>query len=80
MRAARWTHVVLLTHSHGVFVNKSEFLIEFSHAVLGLLALLVGVGRWLELRLPAGSNRAGGMLWSACLIATGLVLLFYRGG
>jgi putative copper resistance protein D len=71
---------MLLTHSHGVFVNKSEFLIEFSHAVLGLLALLVGVGRWLELRLPAGSNRAGGMLWSACLIATGLVLLFYRGG
>ena len=71
---------MLLTHSHGVFVNKSEFLIEFSHAVLGLLALLVGVGRWLELRLPAASNRAGGMLWSACLIATGLVLLFYQAG
>jgi putative copper resistance protein D len=71
---------LLLTHSHGVFVTKSEFLIEFSHAVLGLLAVLVGVGRWLELRLPAPNARVAGVLWSACLVATGLVLLFYREG
>jgi copper resistance protein D len=69
---------LLLTHSHSVFATRSEFLIEVSHAVLGLLALFVGVGRWLELRLPAPSNRAAGLLSAVCLIGVGLVLLFYR--
>ena len=69
---------LLLTHSHSVFATRSEFLIEVSHAVLGLLAVLVGVGRWLELRLPQPASPAAGVLWTTCFIAVGLVLLFYR--
>jgi putative copper resistance protein D len=69
---------MLLTHSHSVFATRSEFLIELSHAVLGLLAVLLGVGRWLELRLAGPASRAAGLLWPLCLIAVGFVLLFYR--
>jgi putative copper resistance protein D len=69
---------MLLTHSHSVFATRSEFLIELSHGLLGLLAVLIGVGRWLELRLAEPANRAAGLLWPVCLTAVGLMLLFYR--
>jgi putative copper resistance protein D len=71
---------MLLTHSHTVFATKSEFLIEFSHAALGLLAVTIGVGRWLELRLAGTQSRAAGVLWSLGLIAVACVLLVYREG
>jgi copper resistance protein D len=88
LSATRWRFVfpvlcvvggaMLLTHSHTVFATKSEFLIELSHAVLGFLAVMVGVGRWLELRLPHRGSHAAGVAWSMCLIGVAWVLIFYR--
>jgi putative copper resistance protein D len=69
---------LLLTHSHTVFAVKSEFLIEASHNAIGFLAVEMGIGRWLELRLPKPVNRLPGLLWTACLMLVGFVLLFYR--
>ena len=47
---------MLLSHSHAAQNLKDEFLLEVTHAPLGLLALLIGWGRWLELRLPEGRS------------------------
>jgi putative copper resistance protein D len=52
--------------------------LEVSHAPLGLLALLVGWARWLELRLPAGRRRLPGVLWPLGLVLAGALLLGYR--
>jgi putative copper resistance protein D len=69
---------LMLTHSHSVFATKWAFLIEVSHNALGVLAVLAGASRWLELRLPGRQGRLAGTVWPACLALTGLVLLFYR--
>ncbi|HEX6212704.1 MAG TPA: CopD family protein [Methylomirabilota bacterium] len=70
---------LLLTHSHAMFDLKDEFLIEVTHAPIGILGAFLGWGRWLELRLP-GAGRGPGWFWTACLIAVGLILLVYREG
>jgi putative copper resistance protein D len=70
---------LLLTHSHAMFNLKDEFLTEVTHTPLGLLGAFAGWGRWLELRLP-GAGRGPGWLWTACLIAVGLILVVYREG
>ena len=70
---------LLLTHSHATFDLKDEFLIEVTHAPIGILGAFLGWGRWLELRLP-GAGRGPGWFWTACLIAVGLILLVYREG
>ncbi len=69
---------LLLTHSHAPFVSKWTFLIEVSHNAIGFLAVLLGMSRWLELRLAPPANRIPGFLWNACMIAVGYILLFYR--
>ncbi len=69
---------LLLTHCHSPFVSKWAFLIEVSHNAIGFLAVLMGIGRWLELRLTPPANRFPGFLWTVCMIAVGTVLLFYR--
>ena len=69
---------LLLTHSHASLNIKEEFLNELTHAPLGLLGVLVGWGRWLELRLPEASARLPRWLWSGALVAVGLLLLLYR--
>jgi len=70
---------LLLTHSHSVFALKWAFLIEVSHNAIGILAVMMGGGRWLELQLPEGEGRrAAGLLWPLCFIMVGVVLLFYR--
>jgi putative copper resistance protein D len=69
---------LMLTHSHSVFATKWAFLIEVSHNALGILAVLAGAARWLELRLPGREARLAGTVWPACLALTGLVLLIYR--
>ena len=69
---------VLLTHTHVATGLKSEFLIEVSHAGIALFAVLAGIGRWLELRLPPPAPRLAGVLWTGSLMAIGLLLLFYR--
>jgi putative copper resistance protein D len=88
LAGSRWQYVfpslcfaggaLMLTHSHSVFAIKWAFLIEVSHNAIGLLAVLIGAGRWLELRLPPPSNRFPAILWPVCLMLVGLVLLFYR--
>jgi putative copper resistance protein D len=68
---------LLLTHSHAMFNLKDEFLIEVTHAPLGILGLALGWARWLELRLPA-AGPGPGWLWRTCLTAVGVLLLIYR--
>jgi putative copper resistance protein D len=69
---------LLLSHSHASQNLKDEFLLEVTHAPLGLLALLVGWGRWLEVRLPEGRARVPGALWAVGLVLIGALLIIYR--
>jgi putative copper resistance protein D len=69
---------ILLTHSHAMFSLKNEFLAEVSHAPMGILAVFLGWGRWLELRLPESDRRIPGWVWAISMLAIGLILLFYR--
>jgi putative copper resistance protein D len=69
---------LLLTHSHEAQNLKDEFLLEVTHAPLGLLAMLTGWARWLELRLPAARRRLPGSLWAVGLALIGVLLIFYR--
>jgi putative copper resistance protein D len=69
---------LLLTHSHASLNLKAEFLLEITHAPLGVLGLLVGWGRWLEVRLPPPGGRRAGVLSGAAMVATGLLLLLFR--
>lgn len=68
----------LLTHSHNLFNLKEEFLVEITHIPLGLLGIMVGWSRWLELRLPPGNPRALSWLWAGGLALIGILLLLYR--
>ena len=69
---------LLLTHSHASLNLKAEFLIEVTHAPLGVLGIAVGWGRWLELRLAPGEDSLPGRAWAAALVGVGLLLVFYR--
>ncbi|HSE03389.1 MAG TPA: CopD family protein [Methylomirabilota bacterium] len=69
---------MLLSHSHAAQNLKDEFLLEVTHAPLGVLALVIGWGRWLELRLPDGRRRVPGLLWAVALVLVGGLLLIYR--
>ena len=69
---------MLLSHSHAAQNLKDEFLLEVTHAPLGLLALVIGWGRWLELRLPEGRRRVPGALWAVGLVLVGALLIIYR--
>lgn len=68
---------LLLAHSHERLALKSEFLIEANHVVLGILAVIMGVGRWLELRLDTIESDWAGWVWRVSFILFGLFLLFY---
>ena len=70
--------ILLLTHVHEVSNSRSLFFMELSHLPLGLLSLLAGWSRWLELRLPSDRRAASGRLWGPALAAFGLLLIFYR--
>ena len=69
---------MLLTHSHASLNLKTEFLTEVTHAPLGVLGLMVGWGRWLELRLDAPEARLPGRLAAGAMTVIGLLLLLYR--
>jgi len=69
---------MLLTHSHASLNLKSEFLLEVTHAPLGVLGLIIGWARWLELRLPDSESRVPGRVWASALTVFGVLLLLYR--
>jgi copper resistance protein D len=69
---------LLLTHSHASLNLKAEYLLEITHTPLGVLALLVGWARWLELRLPSPENRVPGRLWAIAFTMIGVLLILYR--
>src|SRR5262249_11424126 len=48
---------LLLTHSHTLLNLKTEYLIEVTHAPLGMVALAIGWARWLEVGLPGAEPR-----------------------
>lgn len=71
---------LLMTHSHALGNIKQEVLVELTHLPLGILAVVAGWSRWLEVRLP-GENRlrpALSWVWPVCFILIGAILLNYR--
>lgn len=81
--------ILLLTHAHAQFELKSEFLIQTTHTTMGLLAVVMACGRWLELRLAAqpGSQtrldsmlegRIAGFIAMTAMFFIGCILMFYR--
>lgn len=71
---------LLITHVHELGDAKSAFLMELTHLPLGLLLLIAGWARWLELRLPPAPGARRGGVWGPALVAFGLLLVFYREG
>jgi copper resistance protein D len=72
----------LLLHSHALGNVKDELLIEMAHNSMGVLAVLAGWARWLEIRLPqpdgGPASRIAAQVWPACLVLIGCLLLNYR--
>jgi len=69
---------LLLTHSHAGLNLKEEYLVEVTHVPLGLLAIITGWGRWLELRLPPPAGRRPAWIWPLALTLVGVSLILYR--
>ena len=74
--------VLLLTHAHLAFEIKSDYLIQSTHLVMGLLAVVLATGRWLELRLAAAgsmaASRISGMVAMTAMLIVGYILIVYR--
>jgi len=74
--------ILLLTHAHAQFELKSEFLIQTTHTTMGLLAMILASGRWLELRLVTPeSHREGqiaGFIGMTAMFLIGVIMIFYR--
>jgi putative copper resistance protein D len=76
--AAIVSGTLLLSHAHDVGDAKSAFLMELPHLPMGLVVLVGGWSRWLELRLPPADGHRAGRVWGPALMALGLLLLAYR--
>ena len=72
--------IVLLSHAHELNDAKSSFLMELTHLPMGLVVLVAGWTRWLELRLPSAEGHRAGRWWGPSLVALGVLLIFYREG
>lgn len=70
--------LMLLTHSHVDFQAKTEFLIQIGHTTMGLFAIIMACGRWLELRLEPPVGRAAGLISISAMLTISLILMFYR--
>jgi len=68
----------LLTHSHPLTNVKENLLVEWSHLSLGIVAVVAGWARWLELQLPEKDRAIPSWIWPACFLLIGLGLLNYR--
>jgi putative copper resistance protein D len=69
---------LLLTHSHSLTNVQEEFLAELSHVPLGILAVISGWARWLEIRLPPEDRAIPAWVWPVCFALIGVGLLNYR--
>ncbi len=69
---------LLLTHSHAITNVKEEMLAELSHMPLGVLGVMAGWSRWLELRLPPEDRAIPSWIWPVCFVLIGVGLLNYR--
>jgi len=69
---------LLVTHSHASVNLKDEYLLEVTHAPLGVLGMMVGWGRWLELRLSPRETRIPSQVWPVAFLLIGVLLIFYR--
>ncbi|WP_239649639.1 hypothetical protein [Methylocucumis oryzae] len=70
--------LMLLTHSHVGFQAKSAFLIQVGHTLMGVFALTLACGRWLELKLDKPGKDIAGFVSVAALFQIGIILMFYR--
>ncbi len=70
--------LMLLTHSHVGFQAKSAFLIQVGHTTMGIFALILSCGRWLELKLDKPGKDIAGFTSVAALFLIGIILMFYR--
>ncbi len=70
--------LMLLTHSHVGFQEKSAFLLQVGHTLMGVFSLVLACGRWLELKLDKPGKDIAGFVSVAALLQIGLILMFYR--
>ncbi|MGZ8172400.1 copper resistance D family protein [Methylobacter sp.] len=70
--------LMLLTHSHVGFQPKSAFLIQVGHTMMGIFALILATGRWLEIKLDRPGKEIAGFISVAALFQIGIILMFYR--
>lgn len=75
---AAFGSLMLLTHSHVGFQAKTTFLIQVDHTLMGVFALILAIGRWLELRFVGSTGRIAGFISVFALFQIGLILMFYR--
>jgi copper resistance protein D len=70
--------MMLLSHSHVGFEPKSAFLIQVGHTLMGVFALILACGRWLELKLDSPGKQVAGFISVFALLQIGVILMFYR--
>lgn len=70
--------ILLLTHAHSEFELKTEFLIQVTHTNMGMLAVLMAAGRWMELRLRPPVANVVGLLAMTAMVLIGVSLMFYK--
>lgn len=74
--------ILLVTHAHTPFEIKRDYLIQSTHLAMGLLALVMAAGRWLELRFADAQmvreSKVAGIVAVAAMLLIGLILVFYR--
>ena len=70
--------MMLLAHSHVGFEPKSAFLIQVGHTLMGVFALILACGRWLELKLDSPGKNIAGFIAVFALFQIGIILMFYR--
>ena len=69
--------LILLTHSHNQNDLKIDFLTQSTHVAMGLIGVMVGCARWLELRLVPPYDRVAGLFAVSGIMLVGFILLFY---
>jgi putative copper resistance protein D len=70
--------MMLLAHSHVGFEAKTAFLIQVGHTLMGIFALILACGRWLELKLDSPGKKIAGFISVFALFQIGVILMFYR--